>query len=265
MRNSTLLPILIILLSLGSFTTLDAQSTTATTALSINVRLMCLSMNGKTISNLYILNDGKPQEIEAPSDFLSQPIDYKGPSLVAIYDQKPPPPTKLAPTPPFSPIAILEIPATFASSKDSECIVFFKYVNGALRANPMEFSQKTVPQGTYLFCNLSQRKLGVLLGEAKAIIPAGHTNLLSPGVEDNSYLPMYIYDEYEGSARRVAQSRHFQRASSRQLIFITDTDNPARVRLRIITQRIQPPPAPAASKDLKGTKLAAMTQKNNDR
>ncbi len=207
----------------------------------VNARLVCLSLTGEPVSDLVLKGVNRTLTLNAPVDYLSDPVDYRGPAQLALYAKTQPPADPAKPAAPPVPLALVDLPPT-----GGEFLLIFGGKPGELRVAALDWTGQTAPLGSYTFWNLSQRPLGVVLGETNQMLPAGLRSLLRPQTTDRSYLPLRVFDEHAGAARQLFASRHFHRETTRQLVFITDVAGTDRVKLKIITQRIFAPLQPSA-------------------
>lgn len=207
----------------------------------LNARIVCLSLTGEALSDLVVTSAADPLETRAPKDYLSDPVDYRGPAHLTFQTKQAlAAPAVLDPATgkpvPVPPLATVDLPA-----EGGEFLLLFGGKPGDYRVAALDYSSQAAPLGSYLVWNFSGRPLGLQLGELNRLIRPGTRELVNPEAEDRSYLAMRVFDEDDGKARQLFASRHFHRETTRQLVFITTVPDTDRVRLKIITQRVFEP------------------------
>lgn len=213
----------------------------------VAARLHFLAVTPEEPENLYLLVNGEPVSIRAPRNHLPPPVAYSGPPVLALYRKgaapavppPPPPGGALAPAPAPVPVATVALPAA-----GGDFLVVLGGDPAAPRMVLRDFSPSAAPVGGYMVMNLTRRGVGVVLGGAKSMVPAGGQALLRPGDGTDGYMAFSVYDDAgEGRARRLFAARHYHVAETRQLVFLTDPEGAEdRVRVKIVTQRAPPPP-----------------------
>ncbi|MFH1499580.1 MAG: hypothetical protein ABII82_17355 [Verrucomicrobiota bacterium] len=207
----------------------------------VNARIVCLSLSGEALSDLVVTSSPDPLETRAPKDYLSDPVDYRGPARLTFQTKQAlsaPPALDPETGRPLSlpPLATVDLPA-----EGGEFLLLFGGKPGEYRVAALDFSSQAAPLGSYLFWNFSGRPLGLQLGAQNHLLKPGTRELVRAGVEDRSYIALRVFDEDGGKARQLFASRHFHRETTRQLVFITSVPDTDRVRLKIITQRVFEP------------------------
>ncbi len=236
-------PVSMLCLAVGCLTLTSALTAQipAPSAEQVRVRIHLLSVIGNDVDGLTLFNGRTPLKVRAPVDYLSEPIDYRGPPFLAFYSTDalespppPPPPPGHKPSPP-PPLTTVELPKGI-----KEVVVLFGGSRDDLRTAAIDFSMDAAPLGSYTFWNLTNRPLAVTLGETNATIPVGRQGLIHPSDPDRTYLPLRVFDQAQGAARQLFASRHFHHDTTRQIVFVTNAGDGNRVRLKIITQRVFP-------------------------
>lgn len=198
----------------------------------VSARLYCLSL-GESLTQLSLTDaKGKPLRIEAPNSFLSPSYDYVGPAAATV--------NRTDSATGSTPAATFSLPP-----QGGEFLLLFAPDQGtALKVAAVDFSPKAVPSGHYLVWNISQQRLAFAFGDAKLIIEPGQNALITPHAGDDTYVPLRVFEEYEGKPRLIVSGRHFNRANARQIFLFSASDNPnAPVKMQAITNLIAPPQA----------------------
>jgi len=124
-----------------------------------------------------------------------------------------------------------------------------------LRVAAFDFSPQAVPPGYYLVWNISVQRIAFSFGEAKLFIEPGQSQLVNPRAADETYVPLRVFDEYNGKSRLIVSGRHFNRANARQIFLFSSGSNPnapIKMKMQAITDLLPPPPpAPVAGHPLK--------------
>lgn len=210
----------------------------------VSARLLCLSLMNSEPVDLYVIVDKKPVLLRVPVDYFGTPVDYRGPVTLGIYSKSAPPVAPAEGQPPSGPqpLATIDLPET-----GGEFVLLFGGTATAPKLALVDYSEAKAPVGSYLFWNLTGRRIAVALDGTSGIMPAGQQSLLAPSAPADGYMALRVFDEFEGRERQLFAARHFHMEKARQLIFITDAANANRVRLKIITQRVFPPAAPTVA------------------
>lgn len=203
----------------------------------VSARLHFISVAEREPAGLFVMIDKKPVAFRAPADFFGPALDYRGPATLDVFQTGATPPP--APPAPGTPGVAAPVPiaTTELSEAGGEFVVLIGEAGGVRRLAVLDFSAKTTPEGGYLLWNLTNRRIAVTLDNTQATMPAGSRSVLVPTTAAGGYMPLRVFDEFEGRDREVFAARHYHTGKTRQLVFITNGANPARVRLKIITER----------------------------
>lgn len=215
----------------------SAQSAPPGNPALVRAKLYFLSVDSAPVRDLAFLNGKELVPVTAPTEFVSQPLDYVGPALLRLA----PGAVLLAPPAPGGASAPQPSPAettTVAlSAEGGEWLILLGRRQGALHAMAVDFSAASMPEDSYLFWNLTGRPLGVVLGDARQLVAAGQRQVMRvPAGAD--YLPLRVFENNDGEARQAFASRHLHQPGRRQLVFLSETGEAGRVRLRMITQQV---------------------------
>lgn len=230
--NTLLLPrfVLLILLAVPAFAQTPVAPAPAKT---VSVRFHCLAMNAASIEGLSFMNGKKEVPLSVPTEFLSPTYDYTGPAKLVILRKSSSPSAQSASVyPPGKELlTTLELPAN-----TEELLLLFNQSGDQTLIAAIDYAEKDVPLNGYLFWNLSNRPLAVVLGDTNCIIAAGQRQVLTLK-ENADYMPLRIFDEYQSTPRQVFASRHLHHPKTRQLVFLSDAPGASdRLSLRIVSQ-----------------------------
>lgn len=217
----------------------------------VSARLHCLSL-AEPLDRLALYESADKQTpIAVPNSYLSPVYDYHGPANAIIVHTRPAPPPDAAPpkadakTPPPDVAASFKLPPQGGEF----LLLFAPGPNNCLRVAPFDFSPEAVPSGHYLVWNISTQRIAFSFGDTKLFIEPGQSQLMTPHAEDDTYVPLRVYDEYNGKSRLIVSGRHFNRANARQIFLFSASTNPSapiRMKMQAITDLLPPPAPPAA-------------------
>lgn len=205
----------------------------------VSARLLCLAVMNHEPVDLYVIVDQKPVPLRVPVDYFGTPVDYRGPVTLGVYSKSAPPaPDATAPRP----LATIQLPET-----GGEFVLLFGGAAEAPKLALLDFAENKAPAGSYVFWNLTSRRIAVSLGDASGVMTQGRQTVLTPGATPDGYMAMRVFDEQDGRDRQLFAARHYHMEKARQLVFVTDAASANRVRLKIITQRVFDPAPQSAS------------------
>lgn len=204
----------------------------------VTARFYCLDVTGAVFEGLSYYQGKVETSIRVPSEFLSQAYEYTGPSKLVFLQKAVPEAPKagqtraVSPWPPDrQPMAAVDLP-----EQGGEFLLLFgRSADGTAKILSVVFDENTVPRNGYLFWNLTARPLGVMLGGEKSIVPPGQRQVLRQAASSD-YMPLRVFDVFEGRERQVFASRHLHRDATRQIVFMRDGTQPGRVKIQMITQ-----------------------------
>lgn len=104
-----------------------------------------------------------------------------------------------------------------------------------LRLTVIEDDYKTFPGGSFRFINLSGQKLGVLLGEEKALIPNKEMKTIRADIDEGNYVQVQLV----GKTGFVYQSTWYCKHNSRELIVMMPDKDGKSVRLAMFNDKVR--------------------------
>lgn len=242
MKTTRWFRLFLILIGAGN---LAASAQPAPAAKPVTARFYCLDVTGAVFNGLSYYQGKAEVPVRVPGEFLSPAYEYTGPSrLVFLRKIAPaaPKPGEARPAAPWPPDREPVVAADLPVEGGEFLLLFGRSADGVAKIMPVPFDEGTVPRNGYLFWNLTARPLGVMLGGAKAVVAPAQRKVLTQAATAD-YMPLRIFDEFDGRERQVFASRHLHREETRQIVFVRDAEQAGRVKIRMITQ---PKPAPVA-------------------
>lgn len=207
--------VLFLIMALGA-TTAAAGNAVAGEPITITFRCLILSQESYWDEVNVREMDGDPKYIDFNSAFVSErPITYRGSNPILFYADD-----KL--------IASADIPE---GAKDV-LILFRSETDDKIAAGSLPLSALVIdsaaldfPPGSYLFINLTDRRVGALIGEIDQIIKPEGMSLLTLGFEENSNIEARFREEIDGQWVRSYQLAWYFRPANRQIVILGQTLN----------------------------------------